>query len=161
MTPDTAPTPAHPTQPSSASADERRLLTRAMLLAIGAGIILDAATIVLAGLIGGAPALYGALIGTGLALIISVPTLITVRIAPAQGIGMMSAIVLGGWLVKMALLVVAVVLVRGMEGITMPWVGVALLLGGLAAALTEVVLVARAKRPPETSPAAGEGPAVR
>lgn len=126
-----------------AAAAHRRRVIRAYLLAIAAGLLLDGVILLVAALLGGTPAALGALVGTGLALILSVPSLIPAVFALGAGPATFGAVSMGTWLAKMIVLIAAVALVRHVDGITLPWVGVALLVGGLASLLTEAFVLLR------------------
>ncbi|MGP9693286.1 hypothetical protein ACT3TZ_01510 [Brachybacterium sp. AOP25-B2-12] len=146
--PDVAPDPV-------AAQTHRRGIVRAYVAAVVAGIVLDVVVIAVALVVGGGAPL-AALLGSGLALIISVPSLVPVLLGLDKGIGTFAVVVLGVWLVKMIVLVGGVILVRGIEGVPMPWVGVALLAGGLASLITEAVVLLRIRTDPTPSVGAGE-----
>lgn len=142
--PDAAATPAV-TRPGDAAPAGPGL--RAFVLAVVIGLALDAVAIAAAALLAGGPGALGALAGTGLALVVSVPTLLTARFALSQSPATFAAVVMGSWLVKMIVLLVAVMALRSVAGISLPWMGIALLLGGLGAAVTEAIALLRAQGP--------------
>lgn len=145
-----------PVAPDPAAAQvHRRGIVRAYVGAVVAGIVLDVVVIVIALVLGG-PAVPSALLGTALALVISVPSLIPAVLGLDKGVATFAVLVLGVWLVKMIVLVGGVILVRGIEGLEMPWVGLALLAGGLASLLTEAVVLLRIRTDPAGSVRAGE-----
>lgn len=120
-------------------------MIRAVMLAILAGLALDALVVLAALLLGGEGAVLGALAGTGLALIVTLPTLVSARIGARQGPAAMAAVVLGAWLVKMIALVGALILLRGLDGLSSPWMGVALLIGAVVPAVVEALLLLRSR----------------
>lgn len=141
------PDPAVPSDEGMARARRHndRLLMRALLLAILAGIVVDAVVIVLAALLGGAGALPGALVGSGLALVVTLPTVASARIArPLPGTSY-AMVLMGSWLVKMFVLVIALLLLGEATWLSRPWLGVALLAGAVVAAVTEAVGMVRSR----------------
>lgn len=129
-------------------AAHRRGTIRAYLVAIAAGVVLDVVVIVIALIVGG-DAPLAALLGSVLALVISVPSLVPALVTLDKGISTFAVVVLGVWLVKMIVLIGGVLLVRGIDGLPMPWVGVALLAGGLASLITEAVVLLRIRTDPQ------------
>lgn len=122
-----------------------RLLMRALLLAILAGIVVDAVVVLLAALLGGQGALPGALVGSGLALVVTLPTVVSARIArPLPGTSY-AMVLMGSWLVKMFVLVIALLLLGDADWLSRPWLGIALLAGALVAAVTEAVGLVRSR----------------
>lgn len=122
-----------------------RLLMRALLLAILAGIVVDAVVVLLATLLGGQGALPGALVGSGLALVVTLPTVVSARIArPLPGTSY-AMVLMGSWLVKMFVLVIALLLLGDADWLSRPWLGIALLAGALVAAVTEAVGMVRSR----------------
>lgn len=120
-----------------------RALSRGAGIGVLAGLALDAVVVLVAAVGFDAPALWGALIGTGLALIITVPTLITARFATRGDFGTLAGSVLGAWLLKMIVLVGVLILVRGMDGVNLRWVGIALLAGAVVGVLAEISVLMR------------------
>ncbi len=129
----------------NAQRENDRELRRAMRFAVAAGLLVDVVLITIAAL-QGTPQLWGALIGTGLALVVTLPGLLiaerALRLAPI----MLAALVLGSWLLKMVVVIIVIALVRDTGAVAMPWLGVALLAGAIAAIIAETVVVAR-RRP--------------
>ena len=76
-------------------------MQRAVLLALVVGLVLDAIVITVAAVTADGPALIGALIGTGLTLVVVLPTLVIAVIGRRMTPVTMAAGVLGSWAVKM------------------------------------------------------------
>ncbi|EWS83010.1 hypothetical protein [Brachybacterium phenoliresistens] len=158
---DDLPTPAEGAEPAAGAAGIRREnqhhLHRALLLAIVVGAVIDAVLIVLAATLLDGPALRGALVGTGLALVVTVPTLLSARITRDRDPMMSAAVLVGAWLVKMFVLVIVLLLLQDVDGISRPWIGIALLAGAVAAAVTEALaLLARRPRLEVEPPSVGQ-----
>ncbi|PWH05392.1 hypothetical protein DEO23_12450 [Brachybacterium endophyticum] len=128
-----------------ARAHNDRLLMRALLRAILAGIVIDLLVIAAAATLGGAGALPGALVGSGLALLVTLPTLVSARIARPLPATSSAVVLMGSWLVKMFLLVIALLLLGDAAWLSRPWLGLALLAGALVAAVTEAVGMVRSR----------------
>ena len=111
-------------------------LLRALLIGVLVGVIVDAVILVWAATVGGAE-LGSALLGSALALVITVPTVLTARLTRDLPPMTWAAAVMGGWLVKMLVLLLALAAIVPMEWVERPWLGGALLAGALAAALVE------------------------
>ena len=112
----TSPTP-HANQPSSVPI-LWRILRYGGFLAIGIGVV----GAIVGGLVAGGPGVLSALLGTVMAVVFMGITagsiLLANRFAGSEaGVGAFFAIVLGGWLVKFALFLVLVVVLRDQ-----PWV---------------------------------------
>lgn len=134
--------PDDPGRPDPAARNARSM-RRAVTVAILVGLGLDLLLVLSAALLAGAPQLWGALIGTALSLVVTIPTLATAHYGARGGIGTMAGVVLGGWLVKMVVLVIALLAVRQLGGVSLRWIGLALLLGAVVAAVVEGVLLLR------------------
>lgn len=128
-----------------ARAANDRTMMRALLLAIAAGIVIDLVVIVLAATLGGAGALPGALVGSGLALVVTLPTVLAARITRGLPPTAWAMVLMGSWMVKMFVLIIALLLLRDAEWLARGWLGVALLAGALVAALTEAVGMTRSR----------------
>lgn len=125
-------------------------LSRAVLLAVLAGFAIDAVIIVLASAVGGDGAAPSALVGTGLAAIVTLPTVISARLMAQRDVLSAALILAGMWLVKMLALIIVLLLVRDLGFMAPPWAGGALLGGAVVAAVTEVLLLARRRAELET-----------
>jgi hypothetical protein len=124
------------------SVNDRRLF-RALVLAVAAGVLVDAVVLVIAGVAGGDGALPSAALGSGLALVVTLPTLITARAGRNLEIMGEAALLAGSWLVKMFVLVIIILLVSDATWLERPWLGAALLLGAIASAVTEAAILVR------------------
>lgn len=121
------------------------MMGRALLLAVAAGLVIDLVVIVLAATLGGDGALMGALVGSGLALVVTLPTLgsavLSRRLPPMAW----ATVLMGSWMVKMFVLIIALLLLRDAEWLSRPWLGLALLAGALVAAVVEAVGMVRTR----------------
>lgn len=157
MTTPPSPVPDAPADPSAeelreirdrserAAARNDASMTRAVLVAIAAGLALDALVVLAALVAGGDGAVLGALIGTALVLVVTLPTLISARVGMRQGPAAMAGVVLGTWLAKMVVLIGVLLWVRTLDGIALPWIGYALLVGAVAPAVVESLLLLRSR----------------
>lgn len=126
-------------------AENDRAMRRALIIAIIAGLAADAVLcLVLLATLGGTAA-QAAVIGAALSLVVTLPTLATAHFGARYGPAAMAGVVMGGWLVKMIVLIALVIWVRSIDGIALPWVGAGLLVGAVAAAVVEAVLLRRSR----------------
>lgn len=153
--PETAPTPEAGDSPRGARPPHLAgdlAMQRATLVALAVGLVLDAVVIGIAASRDEPDALMGALVGTGLTLVIVLPTVAITflgrRLTPVS----MAATVLGSWAGKMLIVILVLLAVRGVDGISTRWIGLALLVGAVSAVLVEGVLFARARRPLDVEP---------
>ncbi|MFC0673416.1 hypothetical protein [Brachybacterium hainanense] len=142
--------------PAETAAEVRRgnqnRIQRALLAAVGVGILIDLVIIAIAALALGRPELHGALIGSGLALVVTVPTLVTARITRDREVMVSAALLVGAWLVKMFVLIIVLALLQDATSISRPWIGIALLAGAVAAAVAEALLLLRGRARLEVEP---------
>lgn len=137
--------------------ENQRHIQRALLLAIVAGVVIDLLVVVLAAVAFDAPALRGALVGSALALVVTVPTLASARLTRDRDAMMSAAVLVGAWLVKMFVLVIVLALLQDTSAVSRPWIGIALLAGALVAAVTEaLVLLSRRPRLEVGRPSVGQ-----
>lgn len=129
-------------------------MQRAMILALVVGLVLDAIVILIAALGFEGTALNGALIGTGLTLVIVLPPLVIAFAAKRMTPVTMAVTVLGSWAVKMLVVILVLILVRDLGSVSTRWIGLALLVGAVSAVLVEAVLLARTRQPLEVEPVA-------
>lgn len=122
-------------------------MQRALILALVVGMALDVVVIVIAAMSSDSPALVGALIGTGLTLVVVLPTLAITFAGPRMTPVSMAATVLGSWAVKMLVVILVLIVVRDMAGVSTRWIGLALLVGAVSAVAVEVTLLARSRQP--------------
>ncbi|MGP9539421.1 hypothetical protein ACT3SP_15535 [Brachybacterium sp. AOP43-C2-M15] len=138
-------------------------MQRATLVALVVGLVLDAVVIAVAATRDDPAALAGALVGTGLTLVIVLPTVVITflgrRLTPIS----MAATVLGSWAGKMLIVILVLLAVRDLDGVSARWIGLALLVGAVSAVLIEGLLFARARRPLDVEPVDDpeEGPGAR
>lgn len=166
-TPDPAPdaaarrdSAAAPTDAAIGAARARndRLLLRALLIAVAAGLVIDAVVILVAVLAGGDGAVAGALVGSGLALVVTLPTLGSALASRRLDPTGWAMVLMGSWMVKMFVLIIALLLLRDASWLSRPWLGVALLAGAIVAAVTEAVGMMRGRPRLEVAEAAPERP---
>ena len=87
----------------------------------------------------------GALVGAGLSLVITLPSLIVAYWGVKQSPTLMFGTVLLTWTLKMVVLILILIVLRGEPWLSMPWVGIALLFGAVAPIAVEGVLLARTR----------------
>lgn len=131
-----------------------RAMQRAMVLALVVGLVLDAVIILVAALAFDSTALLGALIGTGLTLVVVLPTLAISFAGRRMSPVTMAATVLGSWAVKMFVVILVAIAVRDLASVSTRWIGLALLVGAVAAVSVEAVLLARSRQPLDVEPVA-------
>ena len=150
--------PAQPEPPASSSprsprrAASDRSMQRATLIAAGVGLLADGVVLALAATRPESAALYGALVGTALTLVIVLPTVAIAFAGPRMTPVTMAATVLGSWAVKMFVVILVLLLVRGHEALSAPWIGIALLVGGVSAMLVEASVLLRTRQPLDVAP---------
>ena len=136
---------AEPTDRASIAARNDAAMVRVLLRAVLLGAGLAVLAVVIAAVLGPAAALRGAAIGAGLSLVVTRPSLLSARLGASRGPGAFAGIVLGAWLVKMIVLVAVLIAVKSLSGISMPWIGIALLAGALVPTLLEGLMLLRAR----------------
>lgn len=129
----------------AARARNIRTLRRALVLSVLAGFLLSLAFVVATFVFGDTKQNMGALVGMGFSLIVTLPTLVIGVWGIERGFAALASLVLGTWLLKMALLIVAILLVRPLPWLSLPWAGMGLLLGALIPTVVEVVLLLRVR----------------
>ncbi len=150
--------PAQPETPASSSprsprrAASDRSMQRATLIAAGVGLLADGVVLALAATRPESAALYGALVGTALTLVIVLPTVAIAFAGPRMTPVTMAATVLGSWAVKMFVVILVLLLVSGQEALSAPWIGIALLVGGVSAMLVEASVLLRTRQPLDVAP---------
>lgn len=154
-----AETPDAPEQAGRKASPRRtagdRAMQRATLIALAVAVLLAAVVVAIAASRPDPGALWGALIGAGLTLVMVLPTVgITFlgrRLTPIS----MAATVLGSWAVKMFIVILVLIAVKDLESVSTPWIGLALLVGAVSAVLVEAVLLARTRQPLDVEPPQG------
>ena len=95
--------------------DQRRPLVRAVKFGALALAALTVISLVVWGLVGGAPGLWGVVIGAaiggGFVLLTALSVLLTAGTSPSTTM----AVVLGGWLLKIVLLVIVLLFIRDLD----------------------------------------------
>lgn len=154
-----SPHPEHP----SASTPQRtarvaagdRAMQRTTLIALAVGVLLAVVVVIIAATRPDPAALWGALVGAGLTLVIVLPTVgitfLGTRLTPIS----MAATVLGSWAVKMFIVILVLIAVKDLASVSTPWIGLALLVGAVSAVLVEAVLLARTRQPLDVEPPRG------
>jgi hypothetical protein len=104
----TAPVPVPPT-PHGASVAVLRQALRDMLVLLGA---LTVVGVVVGYLVDGLAGVWGALLGVGIALIFSGTTVVSVLKTANSEPTMMMAVIMGAWLAKLVVVVIALVILR-------------------------------------------------
>lgn len=151
--------PAQPEPPSSSPSPRRaasdRSMQRATLIAAAVGLVADLVLLAFAATRPEDSALFGALVGTGLTLVIVLPTVAITFAGPRLTPVSMAATVLGSWALKMFLVILVLLLVRGVESVSTTWIGLALLVGAVSAILVEAVVLVRTRQPLDVAPVEG------
>ncbi|SDS30437.1 hypothetical protein SAMN04489860_1254 [Paraoerskovia marina] len=148
-------TPA-PSSGASAPSSARRVFRAALrdVLVMLAG--LTVLGVAVGALVAGLPGVWGALLGVGVAVIFSVTTVWTMYRTADSTPTTMAAVVMGGWLVKMVLVVVALVALRQADFYDKYVFAVVLLVGAVASAYVDYRAVERG-RVPYVEPSEGDG----
>ncbi|EYT48200.1 hypothetical protein JOD52_001893 [Brachybacterium muris] len=136
------------------TAGDRGML-RATVVALIVGVVLDVVVIAVAAMAYDTPAVLGTLVGTVLTLVVVVPTVVTAYLAPRLGAASMAVTVLASWGGKMVVVVVTLLVLRGVEQVSMLWIGIALLVGALCAIASEMILLAKVRQPLDVTPVRG------
>lgn len=148
-----SPTPESPTRRRTT---RDRGMLRATLAALVVGLAIDLIVIVIAAVGFESPALFGALIGTCLTLVVVVPTVITAHLAPRLSPLAMAVTVLASWAAKMVVVIVVLLLLRDVDAVSFLWLGLALLVGALTGIMVELILMSRVRQPLDVTSAAGD-----
>ena len=129
-----------------------RSMQRATVIAVGVGLVLDVIVLILAATRPESTALAGALVGTGLTLIVVLPSMAIAFLGPRLSPMSMAATVLGSWAVKMFVVILILLLVRDLPSLSTQWIGVALLVGAVSAMIVEATLLMRTRQPLDVEP---------
>lgn len=108
-------------------------------------------------LVAGMPGLWGALLGLGLAALFSGTTVGTMYATARSAPTTTAIVVLGSWLVKMALIIVALVLLGDQTFYSKPALAIVLVIGALGSAYLDFIAVTKTRVPyiePASMPAA-------
>ncbi|MBD8080091.1 hypothetical protein IF651_13610 [Cellulosimicrobium arenosum] len=121
-----------------------RTALRDMLLLLGSLAVLG---VVVGALVSGSAGVWGALLGVGVALLFSGTTVLTVLLTVDSTPATTAAVVMGSWLVKMVVLIVVLVVLRGQDFYDR-WVFAAVLLVGVVgSAVLDYRAVAKGRIP--------------
>lgn len=131
-------------------------MLRATLAALIVGLAIDVIVIVIAAVSFDSPALVGALIGTGLTLVVVVPTAVSAYLAPRLSPLAMAVTVLASWAGKMVIVIVVLILLRDVEAVSFLWVGLTLLVGALSGVAVEMILLSKVRQPLDLAPTEAE-----
>lgn len=149
-TPDVPARPGRPATPRRTAGD--RSMRRATVIAVVVGLVLDLVVLAVAATRPDGTALPGALVGTGLTLVVVLPSVAIAHLGPRlTPVGMATA-VLGSWAVKMFAVILILLLVRDLPSLSTPWIGVALLVGAVSAMIVEATLLLRTRQPLDVAP---------
>jgi hypothetical protein len=132
-------------------------MQRATLIAAGVGLVADLVLLAIAATRPEDAALYGALVGTGLTLVVVLPTVAIAFAGPRMTPVSMAATVLGSWAVKMFVVILVLLLVRDLEVLSTRWIGLALLVGAVSAMVVEASVLMRTRQPLDVPPASDPG----
>ncbi len=142
----------------TARARNERMLLRALLLAVVAGVVIDLVVILVALGVGKDGAVAGALVGSALALVVTLPTVGSALAARRLDATAWAMVLMGSWMVKMFVLIIALLLLRDAEWLSRPWLGLALLAGAIVSAVTEAVGMMRGRPRLEVAPTTPDDP---
>ncbi|MCS6710919.1 hypothetical protein JSY14_02370 [Brachybacterium sp. EF45031] len=146
--------------PDARLAVARHANDRSVLRAFTVGVLLSLALsllVILVALVAGGPgALGGAAVGAGLAAVVSLPSLLTARWGLQRPVVQMAMLVMGTWMVKILVVLIVLIVVRGRPEIAAGWLAAALLLGAVVPALAEGLLLARTRPRLEVPTAPGQ-----
>ena len=144
--------------PTPTGADPVRAVFRTALRDL---LVLDAALAVVGiatgWLVAGYPGLWGAVLGAGLILVFSGTTVVSMLKTATASATTTMVVVLGSWLAKMLVLLVALIALRGLDFYDKRVLGAVLVVGVSGAALVDYRAVVRG-RVPNVTPGPGSGP---
>ncbi|WP_394214143.1 hypothetical protein [Brachybacterium vulturis] len=129
-----------------------RSMQRATVIAVAVGLVLDVIVLVIAATRPESTALAGALVGTGLTLLVVLPSMGIAFLGPRLSPMSMAATVLGSWAVKMFAVILILLLVRDLPSLSTQWIGLALLVGAVSAMIVEATLLMRTRQPLDVEP---------
>ncbi|GIG41488.1 hypothetical protein [Cellulomonas phragmiteti] len=138
--------PADPLAPE-AQAAIRAVLHRALRDLLVLLAVLVVLGVVVGGLVAGVAGVWGALVGAALALLFSGTTIWSMLRTVRSGLGQMSALVMGAWLVKVVVLVVVLAVLRGMDFYHPGVLVVVLTLGVVGSAFADYRAVGASRTP--------------
>lgn len=133
--------------PASTAADEQAVLRRALrdgAVLVGGLAVLG---VVVGGLLSGLPGVWGALLGAAFALFFSATTVVTMLKTVGKSAVTMGAVVMGSWLVKMLVLIVALAILTRFDFYDRVVLFVVLLVGAVGSALLDYRAVRNGRVP--------------
>lgn len=140
--PDPAPVP--PTaEPTAADAVFRRALRDTVLLLVALTVL----GVLVGALVSGVPGVWGALIGVGLAAVFSGTTVLAMLRTTHSAPQVMAGVVMGTWLAKVLVVIVALALLRGLDFYSAPVLAGVLALGAIGSALLDYRAVSTGRVP--------------
>ena len=123
------------------------VLRRALFVGVGLTMVFGVIVATIFGLLTGLPGVIGALLGAVIAAVFLGLTATSVLIAQKYDIVAFFAIVMGTWIVKFALFLVAVILLRDQTWLTPLALFLSLISGVIVSLVTDVVVVAKSRLP--------------
>lgn len=144
----TSPSSTHPTTVGALMAQILRRLAVATAVVTVLGVV---AGLLLVGM----PGLWGAVIGGAIGVIFCLTTVITMKMSEGRSPQFLAAAVLGGWLAKMAVIIVILAVIKDLTFYDRVVLVVTLVAIVLASLVIEMLAV-RAARIPVVEPAAGD-----
>lgn len=138
------PAPAAPTaEPTAADAVFRRALRDTVLLLVALTVL----GVLVGALVAGLPGVWGALIGVGLAAVFSGTTVVAMLRTTRSAPQVMAGVVMGTWLAKVLVVIVALALLRGLDFYSAPVLAGVLALGAIGSALLDYRAVSTGRVP--------------
>lgn len=126
-------------------------LVAPMRRVLRAGVVASALALPASGALGylfaGWPGLWGALIGMGIAVGFFAITVAVALLTAGLEVSTLGIAVLGSWLIKMVLLIIVLVVLRGAESYSRPALFIGLLVGTIGSLLLEALVVTRTQVP--------------
>ena len=136
-------TPGPPSTRAAAEAVFRRALRDTVLLLVALTVLGVLVGVLVAGLAG----VWGALIGVGLAAVFSGTTLVAMLRTTHAAPQVMAGIVMGSWLAKVLVVIVALALLRGLDFYSAPVLAGVLAIGAIGSALLDYRAVSTGRVP--------------
>lgn len=129
--------------PAPAEAVFRRALRDTMLLLVALTVL----GVLVGVLVAGLPGVWGALIGVGLAAVFSGTTVVAMLRTTRATPQVMAGVVMGSWLAKVLVVIVALALLRGLDFYSAPVLAGVLALGAIGSALLDYRAVSTGRVP--------------
>ncbi|GEA81676.1 hypothetical protein [Cellulomonas uda] len=142
--PGVEPAPSGPAHHDSSAEEVFRTSLRTVLWLLGALLVVGVGV---GWLVAGAPGVWGALIGVGLALVFSGTTIVAMLRTAHSSAQTMAAVVMGTWLAKVLVVIVVLAVLRDQDFYSRGVLAVVLLAGVLGSAYLDYRAVSRARIP--------------